>query len=398
MKWKNKGHEFDNVGHLLEGKRHIYLYGAAGNASELIYIISDLKQRKLVDWEIHLVDKDKDKQLSGWEGYEVISPEQFFSEDRKDYFVVACPSTSASDEICQILYNNNIPSNLVFKGFYFLYTYLPVYFAYTHDMVFFTSQSILPSTVCNLNCRDCLNFTPYIKTHITDSLENMKKDVDVFFNAVDLIYRLQITGGEPLLYKYLVELLDYIDKNYRNKIIRFEMVTNGTVIPSDELCDFLRERKIYIFLDDYRMSLENGEDTYNKIYKKLEKYNINYCDNHVEQWIRLLRQDKQMQDDEKTLTDLFHVCDNPWSTLRLGKIAACNYAMYAAKAGVCEDSEDEYYDLNKFTPDKKKELMEFRVRFNERGFVNLCKRCAGWTTINENWCDPAIQVKGKLYE
>jgi len=69
--------------------------------------------------------------------------------------------------------------------------------------------------------------------------------------------------------------------------------------------------------------------------------------------------------------------------------------MYAAKAGLCEWNKEDNYDLAEFTPEKKKELIEFRLRFSAKGYTEFCKKCGGWTDTNDRWCAPAIQAERK---
>ncbi len=392
MKWSNKGHEFDDIGYLLKDKKHIFLYGAVETTKETIELIHAL--RKWIDWEIHIVDRSIEKQQSGMCGYPVISPQTFFEMKKENYFVVICATGNAEKQIRELIEENLESNVLLFSHFYFFYTYLSIYFVYMHDMVFFVSENMLPSTVCNLNCRDCLNFTPYIKKHHIAPLDELKYNIDAFFHAVDLIYRFQITGGEPLLYKHLQELLTYIDDRYGNQILRLEMVTNGTVVPSDSLCQFLHEKNIYVFLDDYRMSLPEGAEKYDKVKAQLEKYNVAFCNNYAEQWIRMyIPEQKKNQLSENELVQKYHICDNPWCSLREGKISSCNYAMYAETAGICQAEENEYYDLTQFNKEDKKRLIEFRLRYNEKGYTEFCKMCNSWTATNTQWCQPAIQCK-----
>ena len=398
MKWENKGHEFDEIGYLLKDKKNLYIYGAGISSGELIWLIK--KVNRWANWNIYLIDKDEVKQREGRYGLDVLSPEQFFSMEKENYFVIAGAYGDIADEIYEILKTNLPEDAIIFKSFYFIYTYLTIYFAYVHDMVFFTSENMLPSTVCNLNCRDCLNFTPYIKKHSIESLDELKRTVDLFFGAVDLIYRFQITGGEPLLYKNLLPLLQYIDEKYRDKILRFEMVTNGTIVPSDELCEFMKEKEMYIFLDDYRMSLPDGEERYQKVKEQLIKHEVDFADNHVDRWIRMYIPEEDKHKDipsEEALCNKFHVCNNPWSSLWHGMISSCNYTMYAAKADLCELKEEEYFYLEEFTPEKKKELIEFRLRFNKKGYTEFCRKCGGWTDTNVRWCQPAIQEERGIH-
>ncbi|MCI8647522.1 MAG: radical SAM protein [Firmicutes bacterium] len=392
MKWSNKGHEFDEIGYLLEDKKHIFLYGAGEGAWELVEVLEAIQP--WTGWNIHLVDRDRSKQQEGRFGYPVLSPEMFFSMEKEQYFVIANAMGKTGNEIYDLL-KKKLPENIViFQQFYFLHTYLLIYFVYVHDMVFFTSESILPLTVCNLNCRDCLNFTPYIKEHYVESLDTLKKNVDLFFNAVELIYRFQITGGEPFLYEDLLPLIEYIDENYREKIIRFEIVTNGTIIPDDRLCKVLKEKEIYVILDDYRMALEDGNKAYERVSGKLQKHDILYMDNSVDRWMRMYipEEDDGKQYSEEALQLKYDKCDAPWSSLKCGRLSACNYAMYAETAGICNGNEDESYDLRRFSQEKKKELIEFRLRCCEKGYMEFCRKCGGWIFTNERWCGPAIQV------
>ena len=392
MQWKNKGHEFDRVGELLSSIKNVYLYGIGGNAEEILYVIEHA--RKWIEWNIYLVDRNPALQESGYREMPVMSPEQFFTVNKKEYIVVTCPLGKTGDEIFDLVCANGCPRDLVFSGWDFLYTYFSVYFLYAHDMVFFTSENILPSSACNLNCRDCLNFNPYIVKPIVYGIDEVKKDVDIFFTAVDLIYRFQVTGGEPLLYPHLKALIQYIDQKYRHKIMRLEMVTNGTIVPSDDTCSFLAETGVFVFLDDYTMSLpEEKKNLHAVVEDKFKKFGVNYINNFVSQWFRLYPakvNPKVIK--EESLTNLFERCANPWSTIEHGKISACNYSLYAQKAGVIEGTDYDFYDLSAFEADKKKELVEFRLRYNEKGYASLCKKCGGFSTINSNWCEPAIQA------
>lgn len=398
MIWKNKGHEFDELGKRLTDAAEIYLYGIGADAKELLQIFDGAE--KWFHWDIHLIDKSEKLQYEGCNGRKVMSPDAFYAKAKGDYLVVTCPLSKVSEEIHGLLLEHGIPEKRVLSGFDFTFTCLPLYFLYRHNMVFFTSQSIVVSTVCNLNCRDCLNFTPYIKKHTIRTLDQLQEDVDLFFGAVEMIFRFQITGGEPLLYPHLAELLDYIDRNYRDKIIRLEMVTNGTVVPSDELCEILAEKKVFLFLDDYTLTLDTPmRKRREEIREKLKKFGVWFTDNFVERWFRMYPPVTQRDRAEKALVSLFDECKNPWSTIEDGRIAACNYSLYAAKAGVCGYHDADYYDLRNYASDKKAELVEFRVRCNQRGFTELCKMCEGYATINQNWAFPAIQEpKGACHE
>ena len=392
MKWKNKGHEFDETGRALQEKKEVYLYGAVPIAQDLIKLMEWLHLG--INWEVYVVDRDPAKQKNGLCGCEVLSPEAFFNREKKDALVVICTSFAVEKEIRELLKGRLAEDIPVYSHMTFLYEQLPIYFLYAHDKVFFPSENMLPSTICNLNCRDCLNFTPYIKKHHVASLEELKRNVDLFFKAVDRIYLFQITGGEPLLYKDLQSLLEYIDQNYRSQIFRLELVTNGTVMPSDSLCAYFKDKNIHIVLDDYRRAVPERAHVHERIREKFSEFQVSYLDNYVGKWFRMyIPQQEHPVLSEEELIRKFDVCGTPWCSLRDGKLSLCNYSMYADTAGICRASEDEFFDLSRYQESDKKALLEFGLRYSQKVYTEFCKQCNTWEKENVCWCDPAIQYE-----
>ncbi len=61
---------------------------------------------------------------------------------------------------------------------------------------------------------------------------------------VDYCGEFVLIGGEPLLYKELPEVVEYIGNNYRDKIATFSITTNGTILPSAKLRSVCRENNV----------------------------------------------------------------------------------------------------------------------------------------------------------
>ncbi|MCV3508371.1 hypothetical protein L8W69_03910 [Campylobacter sp. CNRCH_2016_3089] len=80
------------------------------------------------------------------------------------------------------------------------------------------------------------------------------ESLDLLLSKVDSIARVRIIGGEPLLFKDLPQLIDYLDA--QKKILTFSLVTNATIDFKDELMKKLKKsnkvRKITI--SDYKRS------------------------------------------------------------------------------------------------------------------------------------------------
>ena len=87
-------------------------------------------------------------------------------------------------------------------------------------------------------------------------------------------------------------------------------------------------------------------------------------------------------------------CTQSWQELRDGKLYSCNYAAYATVAGIAGSQDvEETYDLRSFSDDKKKELVEFRLGYTEKGYTEFCKKCLGFTDKNTDKVKPADQIE-----
>lgn len=279
--------------------------------------------------------------------------------------------------------------------------YIPIFWVYTQNKVCVSSSCIIPSTRCNLNCEKCLNFTPYLKEVHTRSLDALKDDIDLFFKWIDYVPRYQISGGEPLLYPDLDQLIFYINSKYRCKIKVLEIVLNGTIIPTDYLCDILKKHNVRVYLDNYTEAMPRTLELREKIITKLQEYQIEWIDNTVEEWFDLdiFNTDNTCMD-EREIIEYFDMCNNPWHCYEDGKIYACNFAAFAIKAGLSEEIDSEYFDISKMDEHSRKSLVEFCLNYNEKGYVKFCERCAGWCSINKKRVPVAVQVpkKGNTYE
>ncbi|MBQ4531273.1 MAG: radical SAM protein [Lachnospiraceae bacterium] len=386
MKWKNKGHEFDAVYTNLKKRSKLYLFGA-GDYGEKIYELLSLK--KVVQG---FIDNNTDKQKKKYCGMHVYDISQIDKEDH-EIGIIICVSPYFRKAIIQQLMLEGYIYN---ENMFTMEVYMSVYYAYELEKLYFPSISFLPSTRCNLNCEACLNFTPYMKKFDERPWEQIKSDVDLFFKRVDYIMLFHISGGEPLLYPKIGELVEYIDNNYRDKIHLLRTVTNGTVLPKEELLEKLSKHRIEITVDDYREAVPESCGTFDKLLALLEEYHIKYEVNKVEEWIDLAPMTTHHEDwSEERLCKKFEGCHVPWQELRDGLLYSCNYASYAHVAGIVEEDKDGVFDLKEYTERQRKELMEFRMGYNKKGYVEFCKRCSGYVDMNPNKVMPAKQMERK---
>ena len=382
MKWKNKGHEYDRMYQKISEKEYFYLFGAGDYGRQFLQIF---------DKEIQIkgyIDNDPMKQGTTINGKYCYSSEQIKLKENEA--IILTMSQIARVKPIEQLKQSGYKKD---EDYFILEEFLSVFHVYKNDMVYFSNISFLPSTACNLNCKNCLNFNPFAKQFYVREWEDLIKDIDLFFSCVDRIMLFHVSGGEPMLYKHTAELIEYIDNNYGNRIDTLRTVTNGTVVPKEEVLQKLSRCNVEITVDDYRDAVPQFCERFNELIRKLEAYRIRYYINKVNSWIDLApdKVDYSGLSEDQLITHRSD-CSQSWEELRDGKIYSCNYAAYATVAGIAGEQDlEETYDLTSFTCDKKKELIEFRLGYTTKGYTNFCKKCRGFTPENTEEMKPAQQ-------
>lgn len=383
MKWKSKGHEYDRVYQKINEKKAFYLFGAGDYGKQFIRIFQSEIQIK------GYIDNDTSKQ-----GMEVCNRPCYSLEDielEADEAIIITMSQIARVQPIEQLNKAGYKKN---NNYFIIEEFLSVYYVYKKDKVYLSSISFLPSTACNLNCKNCLNFNPFAKKFYVREWDELVRDVDLFFLCVDRIMLFHVSGGEPLIYKYTADLIEYIDKNYGDRIDTLRTVTNGTIVPDEGVLKKLSNCNVEITVDDYREEIPHFKERFDELIRKFEEYHIKYYINKVNSWIDLApeRTDFSSKND-KWLEKHRESCSQSWQELRDGKLYSCNYAAYATVAGIAGEQDlEEVYDLNTFNNDSKKELIEFRLGYTTKGYTNFCKKCRGFTLDNTELVEVARQV------
>ena len=391
-KWTNKGHEFYEIGNYFETHKNIVV---TGSQEDREYIT---KKLSFLGVKINSL-----KKFRFFNKKNLISKVLFYINEwfylnyvkkLKKTSIIITPERDYHSHRRMLEYGFTEGKNLFIQK-EFLEKYLHIYAVYAADKVYFPSNCFICTTVCTLNCRHCLNFAPYDKNKHHFDIQRLKRDVDTYFKHVDRVELFHISGGEPFSYPKLEELIEYIGKNYRNKISIFGIVSNATIIPGDNLCKLFKKYDMRVELDDYTVSVKNLQNNLEKIRKKLEQYNVCTQLNVPETFFELFPP-KNVKNEytEAELIAKFDACANMYTELKNQKLYNCNYSEFAAEAGVFIKHDDEAFDLTgKFN---KKELVEYRYGYSNKGYVEFCKYCNGIPPCNNNYVKPAVQSNCSL--
>ncbi len=139
------------------------------------------------------------------------------------------------------------------------------------DGIYMNMVALLITNLCTLRCKDCCTYIPLLpkELRINFDIEQLKASVDGLGKIVDGINSFIISGGEPTLHPNLGEIIEYIRKKL--DVGQLIVVTNGTIVPSKEVLQSMKENDVIVRVDDY------GEDVSykkNELVSALTKYDI----------------------------------------------------------------------------------------------------------------------------
>ncbi len=379
MKWTNIGNEFNIIGERLIKHPILYIYGAGDHGQKLYTILNAL------GIQLEFIDGNKLKQENGYLNCKVISPMELFSRTEKELVIIAAFPNSAMEIQNKLELNGYILNEDFYMMEDFLAKVLPIYSVYVAERIYMDSIGFLTTTVCNLNCDGCLNFTQYNKHQKHRDLNEIKDTLDLFFNKINYVNFFSYTGGEPLLFPQIDEILEYIGTHFRDQIDTFAISTNCTIVPKDSTCEIIRKYGFKVYIDDYSKYVERSKVILPEMEDKFNQYQIDYVVNKGTDgyWIDLApftTDNSHMNENE--LVTYRNRCGEPYRELRDGRIYSCNYASFAIKAGIQDDSRNDWYDLKEHKPEDNKKLVEFIMGYTEQGYVDFCKHCAGFIPIN----------------
>lgn len=396
--WQTPGRMFDELGHIFEQNRKLFLLGNKEDVARL--------RKKLCFLDV-LVDDlavPARELLSNHSELERISALTSCGYTT----VIAYQGTGEAGAIASSLIalgahflNVNLFYELDFCGFHPKSgNFCGIFSVYADGKVYLKHQNMLVTTICNLNCEYCLNYNPYNKHQKHFDLEELKRNVDIYFSHIDRVGSFELTGGEPSLYPNLKEIILYIVCNYGDKINEFRFITNGSTVFSDKFCEMLKENHVTVLVDDYSVAVPRIGNNINQLRDKLERIGTQFViypkQRTFLQSFPPKRENMKMPEDK--LKRKYRICTDTWQNLRDGRLCSCTYFAFAVNAGLISDDDAEWFDMGAMSDDilSKKMLIEFRCGFNLKGYTNWCRYCNGLEAFNTNYAPAAEQVKGHL--
>jgi hypothetical protein len=266
---------------------------------------------------------------------------------------------------------------------------------YGAKSIVFDVINLTVNTTCSLRCKDCAFAIPYVPKPQNFNPAQIADDLDKLL-SVSITPLVSLVGGEVFLHpqmNILVEELKSI-KNYKN-VGRFEVITNGMVLPSCDLLCSLNELTCFdVAINDYGVD-DNKIDS---LVELCEKSGITY---------RMAREVKKIWGDhgdfvtprnwtEKEKIHLYYLCGT-CCALYNGKLYTCNRAAILQENGLVEKNETDSIDIRTYAdaPERmQEELFQFLYQMPH---ISTCDYCDGYIALPNGdsafrQIPPAIQM------
>ncbi len=318
---------------------------------------------------------------------------RYFLKEQKCGIVIICALNPENiKEIRAQLCDSGINESDIFIYHDFLDYLLPEYCWIRQKRLAVRVVQISLTERCTLRCKKCAHACNLVKNDREDlKYEEVVKGVDEFFRIVDYIEEFVLLGGEPLLYKKLRNVIDYIGSKYRNKIGVFSITTNGTLVPDDMLLKSSKKYNVKFRISDYSKTVNQCKKTLVNIEKMLKKHSIEYDIEKV-YWVDFGFDWKDRGNDPIVLKDVFRKCKTPCRELRFSRLYYCMMGRSVAENMSYNVGENDYLDLIEIQNTQsggKFEYLKYTLGFLDKGYIDMCRHC----NANEAFLYPIVPAE-----
>lgn len=241
------------------------------------------------------------------------------------------------------------------------------------EILAFDRIHFIINNFCNLKCTHCFM---YMNSYPTGrkrnvSLDIMKRDIDMLFNAIDSFGVVNVFGGEPFLHPELDEIVSMIleKHNYGSMIIN----TNGLADMKEEKMQVMKDGRVRLAFSNYLNSISEQQ-------KEQLKKNIDMAkgmgiivgmQNELPTW----NISSTLGKNEYTINELKvykQRCGVKFLYVHNGKVFPCAMCLSINDLGV-EDYKTDYVDISKCK--NAKELRKKILEMVNREYYSSCAHC-----------------------
>ena len=133
------------------------------------------------------------------------------------------------------------------------------------DEIVLRSTEFVITEKCTLKCKHCTSLFQYYTNPIEHNQDDICNSVDSFMSIVDFVGKIIVIGGEVFISgDNLAKILLHVFK-YNYKYGAMIIITNGTIVPSEESLKIIKQTCVYIRISDYGRLSRKKEELINRL-------------------------------------------------------------------------------------------------------------------------------------
>lgn len=242
-------------------------------------------------------------------------------------------------------------------------------------------MEIIVTSRCSLQCKNCAAWIPYYHKQSDLQSAEIIKDFHRLMQLVEWVDNLVIIGGEPFLFKDLNVVIDAIeqDAEAEKKVGIVTIVTNGTVVPSNEVLEsFSKSKKVLVEISNYDFLSSKLEE----LITKLNEYQIKYEVLPKTSWSNVMQfVSDPLPDAKDYLLQKRQVgCVTKCRTVSKGKFYLCSALKSFFEAEIVKADKNDYVDI--YATDAKELMCQYLSRSNP--LPSSCNYCNGCSEADWN--------------
>jgi organic radical activating enzyme len=383
MIWNNQGHELDEFSRKWKSVKDIYVFGFGQKFRNYVSpILGDLNI-------VSILDNDPAKSGSFYKGIEVFHPSQMKDHMSSHRIVITTHYQDVAEQLTALGLKED-------EDFCEINKFISMWYWYNRKQVHIPQTHMALTTKCTLRCKHCNMFIPFYNNHgIHEALETNLDTLDLYFNMIDKVYLFVLLGGEPFLYPNLKEIVHHIGSHYRHKIGEFRITTNGMIVPKKDVIDLLHEHRVSVRSSNYTAEVDY-KNRLSILEDQLQSGHVDFNHDISDEWLDFGYPYKPMNISDQNLITHMHECLPVFKGINDGKFYYCHLTWSAVKCGLLEEDTNDSLDMKQLDPQcdtDRIKLLEYQLGYMHKGYVSLCRQCAGCGRTNTMVVPVAEQIK-----
>lgn len=243
---------------------------------------------------------------------------------------------------------------------------------------------VIMGQVCTLKCIHCNEALPHFeRSSGFEKGEDILSDLRLLAEACGVIGHVELVGGEPFLHPDLANILKGI---LALNIGVIQIFTNGTVIPNDEACEVMANKRIVVYISNYeRVLTDKFKENRELLQKKFAQYGVTFELGRSKSWMDFSSFDEIDESDEEWRRQYESCGMNKCHRLYRGRLYGCPHHYGGTVRGFIDIEES--LDIRRFS---SIELAVALKRFRDEP-CKACKRCR--MPFQAPFVKDAIQMK-----